>query len=157
MPRCQQLFWLFSSLLVICTSTDAEGRRWLDKKAREPSVRSLKHGISYRVLHEGARTGAHPARDSPCVLHYEAKRIDGKVVLSTYESGRAPTMSPEQGINGMNVALQLMRPGVLEQAAWCVTQRWQEMSGRCTYHLKWLMERRASARTSGRVGRPLSD
>jgi FKBP-type peptidyl-prolyl cis-trans isomerase len=86
-----------------------EGEAFLAQNAKKPGVKTLKSGLQYEVLKEGA--GATPKATDTVTAHYEGRLINGEVFDSSYKRG-APADFPVNGvIPGWTEALQLMKVG----------------------------------------------
>jgi FKBP-type peptidyl-prolyl cis-trans isomerase FklB len=63
------------------------------------------------VIESGDASGTSPAASDTVEVHYEGRRIDGKVFDSSYERGK-PASFPVSGVvEGFSEALQNMKPG----------------------------------------------
>mmetsp|Transcript_116727 Transcript_116727/g.362698 ORF Transcript_116727/g.362698 Transcript_116727/m.362698 type:complete len:160 (-) Transcript_116727:69-548(-) len=99
-----------AGLLGQAAATNAEGKAFLEAKAKEEGVVTLPSGLMYKVLNKGEGKH-HPTKDSPCDCHYKGTLIDGTEFDSSYKRGKPTTFAPEQVIKGWTEAMQLMVEG----------------------------------------------
>lgn len=98
---------------VMAIDQAAEGKKFLEEKAKEKGVITLDSGLQYKVLRKGEGKH-HPTVNSPCACHYEGKLIPAagdKVFDSSYKRGEPTTFAPNQVIKGWTEAMQLMVEG----------------------------------------------
>ncbi|MEJ2310311.1 MAG: FKBP-type peptidyl-prolyl cis-trans isomerase [Gammaproteobacteria bacterium] len=88
-----------------------KGEAFLAENAKKEGVTTLESGVQYRVIESGDPEGTSPALTDTVEVHYEGRRIDGKVFDSSYERG-TPASFPLNGVvKGFSEALQNMKPG----------------------------------------------
>jgi FKBP-type peptidyl-prolyl cis-trans isomerase FklB len=86
-----------------------EGEKFLKENAAKEGVITLKSGLQYKVLKEGA--GAKPKATDEVTTHYHGTLINGTVFDSSVDRGQ-PASFPVNGvIPGWVEALQLMNTG----------------------------------------------
>ena len=86
-----------------------QGSQFLHENSREPGVVTLKSGLQYKVINEGA--GPKPASTDSVVVHYEGRLLDGTVFDSSYERGHPASFQLDQVIQGWSEGLQEMSEG----------------------------------------------
>jgi len=91
-------------------ATNEAGTKFLEEKAKEEGVITLKSGLLYKVLKVGEGK-LHPLADSPCECHYKGTLIDGTQFDSSYDRGQPTTFAPKQVIKGWTEAMQMMVEG----------------------------------------------
>ena len=88
-----------------------KGEAFLAENAKKEGVTTLESGVQYRVIESGDPEGASPKLTDTVEVHYEGRRMDGKVFDSSYERG-TPASFPLNGVvKGFSAALQNMKPG----------------------------------------------
>lgn len=88
-----------------------QGKAFLAENAKNEGVTTLPSGVQYRVLESGDASGSSPKASDIVEVHYEGRRIDGKVFDSSYKRGK-PASFPVSGVvEGFSEALQNMKPG----------------------------------------------
>jgi FKBP-type peptidyl-prolyl cis-trans isomerase FklB len=88
-----------------------QGKAFLAENAKKEGVTTLPSGVQYRVIESGDASGTPPKATDTVEVHYEGRRIDGKVFDSSYERG-TPASFPVSGVvKGFSEALQNMKPG----------------------------------------------
>ena len=90
------------------------GIAFLAENGKKEGVITLKSGLQYRVLEEGAGL-EHPKVGTPCECHYAGRLLDGSEFDSSYKRGTPTTFAPNQVIKGWTEAMQLM----------CVGDKWE--------------------------------
>merc|ERR1719497_301005 len=111
LSACRSLLALVLLLpLLPVSATNAEGKKFLEEKAKEEGVVTLPSGLLYKVLKKGEGMH-HPTKDSPCDCHYAGTLIDGTEFDSSYKRGKPTTFAPKQVIKGWTEAMQLMVEG----------------------------------------------
>lgn len=86
-----------------------EGEEFLKENAGKPGVITLKSGLQYKVLKEGA--GRKPGKTSKVRCHYEGTFTNGMTFDSSYKRGEPAVFGVNQVIAGWTEALQLMSEG----------------------------------------------
>ena len=88
-----------------------KGKAFLAENAKKEGVTTLPSGVQYRVIASGDASGTSPKASDTVEVHYEGRRIDGKVFDSSYKRGK-PASFPVSGVvKGFSEALQNMKPG----------------------------------------------
>ena len=88
-----------------------KGKAFLSENAKKEGVTTLPSGVQYRVIESGDAGGTSPKATDTVEVHYEGRRIDGKVFDSSYKRGK-PASFPVSGVvKGFSEALQNMKPG----------------------------------------------
>ena len=88
-----------------------KGQAFLAENAKKEGVTTLPSGVQYRVIESGDASGTSPEATDTVEVHYEGRRIDGKVFDSSYKRGQ-PASFPVSGVvEGFGEALQNMKPG----------------------------------------------
>ncbi len=87
-----------------------EGDVFLKANAKKEGVVTLKSGVQYRVLKEGAAEPAKPTAESVVKVHYTGKLTDG-VEFDTTAGGKPAEFAVSGVIRGMTEALQKMKVG----------------------------------------------
>ena len=87
----------------------AEGKVFLEEKARRPEVTQTKSGLQYEVLSEGS--GRSPKATDTVRCHYEGRLLDGSVFDSSYQRGEPADFGLNQVIAGWTEGVQLMKEG----------------------------------------------
>jgi FKBP-type peptidyl-prolyl cis-trans isomerase len=88
-----------------------KGQAFLAANAKKEGVTTLPSGVQYRVIESGDASGTSPKATDTVEVHYEGRRIDGKVFDSSYKRGK-PASFPVSGVvKGFSEALQNMKPG----------------------------------------------
>ena len=88
-----------------------KGKAFLAENANKEGVTTLPSGVQYRVIESGDASGTSPQASDTVEVHYEGRRIDGKVFDSSYKRGK-PASFPVSGVvKGFSEALQNMKPG----------------------------------------------
>jgi len=90
--------------------TDAAGRAFLARKAREPGVISRRSGLLYAYLEKGYGNG-HPLGDTPCDFHYRGTLITGEEFDSSYKRGKPAEFTANGVVPGCTEGYQLMVEG----------------------------------------------
>ena len=85
------------------------GEKFLIANAKKEGVKTLKGGVQYKVIKEGA--GDITKDTSSVKVNYEGKTIDGKVFDSSYKRGEPITLRANQVIPGWTEALTHMPVG----------------------------------------------
>lgn len=88
-----------------------KGKAFLEENAKQEDIKSLISGVQYRVLTAGNKEGKSPKPQDRVTVHYEGRRIDGKVFDSSYKRGKPSTFSVSGVVQGFSDALQNMKPG----------------------------------------------
>jgi len=107
---CLRALVLLGFLAGSAGATNAEGKAFLEAKAKEDGVVTLPSGLMYKVLKTGEGQ-FHPTKDAPCDCHYAGTLIDGTEFDSSYKRGQPTTFAPKQVIKGWTEAMQLMVEG----------------------------------------------
>jgi FKBP-type peptidyl-prolyl cis-trans isomerase FklB len=93
------------------TANLEKGKAFLAENAKKEGVTTLPSGVQYRVIESGDASGTSPKASDTVEVHYEGRRIDGKVFDSSYKRGK-PASFPVSGVvKGFSEALQNMKPG----------------------------------------------
>lgn len=93
----------------VASSTDDEGKAFLEANGQRSEVVTLPSGLQYEVLVAGE--GARPAATDTVTTHYEGSLIDGSVFDSSVERGTPASFALNRVIRGWTEALQLMSVG----------------------------------------------
>ena len=88
-----------------------KGKAFLEENAKKEGVVTLESGVQYRVIESGDPAGASPGLTDRVEVHYEGRRIDGKVFDSSYKRGTPATFPVNGVVKGFSAALQKMKPG----------------------------------------------
>lgn len=87
----------------------AEGKKYLEEKAKEDNIQSTESGILYEVVVMG--DGPKPKATDKVRVNYEGKTTDGKVFDSSYERGQPAEFPLNRVIAGWTEILQEMPVG----------------------------------------------
>ena len=88
-----------------------EQARFMQAALKNPNAVRLPSGVVLEVLEKGAPDARSPREGDECAVHYHGTLGDGTVFDSTIDRGAPVYMAPNQGIEGWEEALQLMREG----------------------------------------------
>ncbi len=94
---------------VAADKNKAEGEAFLASKKKEPGVKTLASGLSYKVITEGK--GNSPTLSDSVKVTYTGTLINGQVFDSRTDASNPMTFNLNQVIQGWREALQLMKPG----------------------------------------------
>ena len=89
----------------------AEGKEFLEAKAKEEGVTVLTSGVQYRILTSGAEGGASPTASDTVSVHYRGTLVDGTEFDSSYSRGKPAQFPVNRVIPGWTEILQLMKTG----------------------------------------------
>mmetsp|Transcript_96594 Transcript_96594/g.171752 ORF Transcript_96594/g.171752 Transcript_96594/m.171752 type:complete len:192 (-) Transcript_96594:114-689(-) len=98
-----------AATLLASTRARAAGdwrQEWLDKKARQPGVKTLPDGLMYKVSKEGPAGGPSPLIDTRCTCTYYGLLPSGKL----FDRGTID-FAPKTVIAGWAEAMMLMKEG----------------------------------------------
>lgn len=87
----------------------AEGKAFMDKKAREPGVMATESGLLYKILRPG--TGQTPTEHDMARIHYRGTLLSGEEFDSSYKRGKPADFPVGKVKPGMKEILMLMREG----------------------------------------------
>ena len=88
-----------------------KGKAFLAANAKKEGVTTLPSGVQYRVIESGDASGTSPKATDTVEVHYEGRRIDGKVFDSSYKRGKPASVPVSGVVKGFSEALQNMKPG----------------------------------------------
>ncbi len=86
-----------------------EAKDFLTTNAKKPGIKTTKSGLQYKVLVEGA--GATPKATDIVKTHFHGTFLNGRVFLSSVESGEPLQLPVNQFIPGWREALLMMKVG----------------------------------------------
>ncbi|MDF1643960.1 MAG: FKBP-type peptidyl-prolyl cis-trans isomerase [Pseudomonadales bacterium] len=89
----------------------AEGKAFLEAKAKEEGVTVLTSGVQYRVLSSGPEDAMSPTASNTVSVHYRGTLIDGTEFDSSYARGEPAQFPVHRVIPGWIEILQLMKTG----------------------------------------------
>jgi FKBP-type peptidyl-prolyl cis-trans isomerase FklB len=86
-----------------------EAQAFLEENASKPGVQTLTSGLQYKVISEG--TGDKPTALDEVTIHYQARKIDGRVYDNSTTREKPRTMRVADMIPGLKEGIQMMQPG----------------------------------------------
>jgi len=98
-----------AEMKVVAEKNKADGRKFLDEKAKQAGVQKTPSGLEYKVIKEG--TGAKPTDTDIVETNYRGTTIDGKEFDSSAKHGSASTLPVNGVIKGWSEALKMMPVG----------------------------------------------
>ena len=85
------------------------GEEFLAKNAVKEDVIVLASGLQYAVIREG--DGMCPRPNSRIIIDQRASLLNGTVLIDTYKEGKPSEFSLNEGIEGLQEGIQLMKTG----------------------------------------------
>ncbi|MBF0350484.1 MAG: FKBP-type peptidyl-prolyl cis-trans isomerase [SAR324 cluster bacterium] len=86
-----------------------EGQAYLESNKTKEGVVVLPNGLQYLELRQG--TGESPSATDQITVHYQGQLLNGKIIDSSYQRGTPLKMRLDQGIEGWQAGLKLMKAG----------------------------------------------
>jgi FKBP-type peptidyl-prolyl cis-trans isomerase FklB len=112
-PKDQQRLqgYLRSVMETVAARNQGTARAFLERKAREPGVRTTASGLEYKIIEAGKAGAASPQSTDQVTVRYRGTLLDGSEFDGSSTRGAPTTLMMGSATKGWQEALAMMKPG----------------------------------------------